>query len=40
MCVIKRTPKIQNFKNCLEATRLENNINRLEKNKTDRDSLK
>ena len=32
-CVIKRTLKFENYKNCLEATQLENKINHLEKNK-------
>ena len=32
-CVIKRKIKFQNFKNCLEATQLENKMNYLEKNK-------
>ena len=32
MCVIKRKLKFQNYKNCLEATLLENKTNHLEKN--------
>ena len=32
MCVIKRKLKFENYKNCLEATHLENKINHLEKN--------
>ena len=39
-CVIKRKLKFESYKNCLEATRLENKINHLEKNKTDVDSIK
>ena len=34
-CVIKGKVKFQNYKNCLEATQLENQIGHLEKNKTD-----
>ena len=30
-CVIKRKLKFENYKNCLEATQLENKINYLEK---------
>ena len=30
-CVIKRKIKLENCKNCLEATQLENKINHLEK---------
>ena len=33
--VIKIKIKFENYKNCLEATELENKINYLEKNKTD-----
>ena len=40
MCVIKREFKFENYKNCLEATQLENKVNHLEKNKTDIDSIK
>ena len=32
--------KFQDYKNCLEKVRIENEINNLEKNKTDVDSLK
>ena len=32
-CVIKRKLKFKNYKNCLEATQLDNIINYLEKNK-------
>ena len=39
-CVIKRKLKFQNYKNCLEATHLENKINHLEKNITDVDNIK
>ena len=31
-CVIKRKPKFQDYKNCLEAPQIENKINHLEKN--------
>ena len=30
-CVIKRKPKFENYKNCLEATQLEKKTNYLEK---------
>ena len=36
--VIKKI-RSQNYKNCLEATQLENKINNLEKNKIDIDSI-
>ena len=36
----KRTLKFENYKNCLEATQLENEIIHLGKNKTDLDSIK
>ena len=39
-CVIKRKPKFEDYKNCLEATQLENKINYLEKNKIHAGSLK
>ena len=39
-CVIKRKLKFENYKNCLEATQLENKINHLEKNKIDIDKIK
>ena len=32
--------KFQDYKNCLEKVQIENEINNLEKNKTDVDSLK
>ena len=38
-CVIKRKLKFENYKNCLEATQLENKINHLERNKNDIDSF-
>ena len=38
--IIKRKLKSKNYKNCLEATQLENKINYLEKNKNDVDSIK
>ena len=36
----KKKIKFQNYKNCLEATQLENNINHLGKNKIDIDRVK
>ena len=36
----KRKLKFENYKNCLEATQLENKIIYLEKNKTDIESIK
>ena len=39
-CVIKRKLVLENYKNCLEATQLENKINHQEKYKTDIDSIK
>ena len=39
-CVMKRKRKTENYKNCLEATQVENKINHLEKNKIDIDSIK
>ena len=39
-CVIKRKLKFHNYKNCLEAAKIENKISHLEKNKIDVDSLK
>ena len=39
-CVIKRKSKFENYRNCLEATQLENKIKHLEKNKINIDSLK
>ena len=38
--VIKRKLKFKDYKNCLEASQIENKINQLEKNKIDVDSLK
>ena len=38
-CVIKRKLKFKYYKNCLEITRLENEINQLEKIKVDEESL-
>ena len=37
MCVIKRKLKFQDYKSCLEADQIENEINYLEKNKIDVD---
>ena len=37
---MKRNLKFENYKKCLEATKLENKINYLEKNKISIDSLK
>ena len=39
-CAIKRKPKFEDYKNCLEATELENERNHPEKNKINIDSLK
>ena len=39
-CVIKRKLKFENYKNCSEATQLENKISYLEKNKINIYSLK
>ena len=36
----KRKLKFEDYKNCLQATQLENNIKHLEKNKIDIDGLK
>ena len=38
--MIKRKPKFEYYKNLLQATQLENKKNRIEKIKTDADSLK
>ena len=38
-CVIKKKKKFENYQNCLEATRLENKLNHLEKNKIDIDGF-
>ena len=35
MCVMKRKLKFENYKNCLEATQLDNKMKSLEKYKTD-----
>ena len=40
MCVIKRKPKFENYKNFLEATQLENKGDYLEKNEINIDCLK
>ena len=40
MCVIKRKLKFENYKNYLEATEIENEINHLQKSETDIDSIK
>ena len=39
-CVIKRKLKFETYKNCLEATQLDNKIKYLEKNEINIDSLK
>ena len=39
-CVIKRKLKFENYKNCLEGTRLDNKLNYLEKNEINLDSHK
>ena len=39
-CVIKRKLKFENYKNCSEATQIENKTNYIEKNKINIDSLK
>ena len=39
-CVIKRKIKFENYKNCLEATKFDNKIKYLKKNKIGIDSLK
>ena len=39
-CVIKRKLKFENYKNCLEATQPENEMNYQEKNKIDLDCIK
>ena len=38
-CVIKRKLKFENYKNCLEATQLDDKINHPENNKIDIDSI-
>ena len=39
-CAIKRNLKFENYKNCLEATQLENKINHLGKNQIDIEHIK
>ena len=39
-CVIKTKLKFEDYKNCLEATQLENKTKYLEKNETDVESIK
>ena len=39
-CAIKQKIKFEDYKNCLEATQLENKINHPDKNEIDVDSLK
>ena len=39
-CVTKRKLKFKNYKNCLEATQLENKIHYLERKKVNKDSIK
>ena len=39
-CVIKRKRKYESYKNCLEATQLDDKINYIEKNKIDIDGIK
>ena len=39
-CVIKRKLKFENYRNCLEANKLEIKTNYLEKNKINVDSIK
>ena len=39
-CVIKKKLKFENYKNCLDATQVDNKINYFEKNKINIDSLK
>ena len=39
-CVIKRKLIFQDYKNCLEATKIQNKINHLEKNEIEAKSLK
>ena len=39
-CVIKRKRKFESYKNCLEATQLDDKINYIEKNKIDIDGIK
>ena len=39
-CVKKRKLKVENYKNCFEATSLDNKVKYLEKNEINIDSLK
>ena len=39
-CVIRRELQFENYKSCLKAPQLENKINHLEKNKTERENIK
>ena len=39
-CVMKRKHKFENYKSCLESTKLENKTNHIEKNQIDIDSIK
>ena len=39
-CVIKRKLRLENHKNCLKATQIENKMNYTEKNKINIDNLK
>ena len=39
-CVIKRKRKFESYKNCFEATQLDDKINYIEKNKIDIDGIK
>ena len=39
-CVVKRNLKFEDYKNCFEATQLENKINQLEKRTFNVDSLR
>ena len=36
-CIIKRKPKFDNYRNCLEATQIENKVSYLEKNEINID---
>ena len=38
--VIKRKPKFKDYKNCFKAAQLENEINQIEKNKVNTESLR
>ena len=39
-CVTKRKIKFEKYKNCLEASQIENKINHLQRNKAGIDSIK